>query len=504
MTAALAARIGVQEPRLEVVPESVTTAAALDVIEMATHAGIELDPWQCNVLHAALGERADGKWSAFEVALVVPRRNGKSALIEALILASLFIWRERTVIYSCHRFDAAQETFLRLRQLIEMSDFADEVAKVYTANGKEAIILKSGCRVKFMARSRGTGRGFDGDRIILDEAYDLAPTMLGAMVPTMAARSMLPTSNPQIWYASSAPHSTSLVLHSLRQRALSHKAGDPTRLTYLEWSAADSADPTDVDAWYQANPALGIRIAEDYIQDEMLALSHSPDEFARERLGVPDPLPLLTGPAPKLDADKWSATLTRDRSPEFAPGECVFAFDTHNGRSSIAVAVGTLESSYTEVVAEAAGSGWVPRWLVERPAGSDKTRWELYQPAAFGWDDGNGESTALADDIREQLTLAGYDPERVDKVLSPVSTNAYKAACQSFVNAVDNGTVARARVSGVDALQVAGEVAPWRTIGDKGLFDRVKCPKPFSPLGAAVVARSLLPEIEPVGEWFVY
>lgn len=482
MPAATLPRIGAQEPRILVAPPATRVDAARDVIDMAEHAGIALDPWQCNVLRSALSERDDGKWAAFEVALVVPRRNGKSALIEALILAALFIWRERTVIYSCHRFDAAQETFMRLRQLIEMSDFADEVAKIYTANGKEAIILKSGCRVKFMARSRGTGRGFDGDRIILDEAYDLAPMMLGAMVPTMAARSMLPASNPQIWYASSAPHASSLVLHSLRQRALDHKASDPTRLAYLEWSAPEGTDNADVEAWYLANPAMGIRIAEDYVRDEMLALSHSPDEFARERLGIPDPLPSSEAAPPHLDPVKWEAT-RRSRTPDMVPGEVVFGFDVHDGWSSIVVAGGSLAKAIVWPVEHRSGAGWLPGVLVDKA--------QQYRPAAIGCDGGNGANLAAVAEVREALEAAGLDPE----IVKPLTTQQYKAAAVGFVGAVDEGTVDRPRLE-ADALQAAGEVAPWRTIGDSsGCWNRQLCPRPIAPLVAATVARALLPEV---------
>jgi hypothetical protein len=40
-------------------------------------AGLILDPWQQFVLVNALGERADGRWAAFEVGVDVARQNGK-------------------------------------------------------------------------------------------------------------------------------------------------------------------------------------------------------------------------------------------------------------------------------------------------------------------------------------------------------------------------------------------------------------------------------------------
>lgn len=438
---------------------------------------MELDPWQCHVLRGGLGESADGRWAAFEACLVVPRQAGKSALLEAMILAALFVWRERTVIYSAHLFATAAETFQRLRSLIESSEFADEVSKVYTANGKEAIILKNGCRVKFMARSRGGGRGFSGDRIIFDEAFDLDPKALGAMVPTLAARSMRGDSNPQIWYASSAAHSDSVVLHGVRARAL---GDDPGRLYYAEWSAEDHAEVDDVEAWYRANPALGIRISESFVRDELAALSHSPDEFRRERLGIPDPLPSKDGPPAKLDPKRWQATET-GTAPTVVPGACTLAFDIHLGWTSVAISTGTLAASYGEIVEHRKGDGWLPARLAELV--------ERWKPTAVGLDGGNGEAVAVLGVIREHFEAVGLDPDLV----KPLTTAAYRAACGAIVAAVDNGTAKRPRVE-PDQLRTAGEVAAERRIGDSFVFDRRSATVPLSPLIAWTIARSLLSE----------
>lgn len=467
-------RTGCQSPTVEYRIES-RSSAARDVIVMATAAGLELDEWQRHVLRGALGERGDGKWSAFEVGLVVPRQNGKSAIVEALILTALFVWETKLIVYSAHQFDSAQEVFLRLQQLIEDSEFADQVKQVYTANGKEAIVLKNGCRVKVKARSKGGGRGFSGDLIIFDEAFDLPSQITGNMIPALAARSMKPGTDVQVWYTSSAAHATSVKLHELRSRATSDKPG---RLFYAEWGAADTVADDDVDAWYQANPALGIRISEEFVHDELASLQSSPEEFRRERLGIPDPLPSSQGPAPKMDTDTWSKTVTT-RPPTVVSGECTLAFDVHNGWCSITIATGTLSGSHGEVVEHRKGTGWVPARMVELEA-----KWS---PTVIGLDGGNGEAVAVLGQIREAFEVAGLDADK----LTPLTTAAYKAACGDTFDAVVNGRVTRPRVE-PDQLQTAGEVAAERRIGDAFVWDR-KCPVPLSPLVSWTIARSLLP-----------
>jgi hypothetical protein len=65
--------IGVYGPfnaRALVVPDYVSSTGQ-EAIELAAMAGLILDPWQQFVLVNALGERADGKWAAFEVGVDV-------------------------------------------------------------------------------------------------------------------------------------------------------------------------------------------------------------------------------------------------------------------------------------------------------------------------------------------------------------------------------------------------------------------------------------------------
>lgn len=457
------ARVGAQVPRLALVPPAATRAAAADAIEMADIAGLVLDPWQRLVLENGLGETAAGKWSAFESVLIVPRRNGKSALLQAMILAGLYVWGERTIIYSAHRFDTAQETFAELRALIEGCDeLADEVRKIYTANGKEAVILKNGCRVKFMARERGAGRGFSGDRVIFDEAFKLSPQSLGALIPTMASRSMLADSNPQIWYASSAPMATSAVLHSLRERAAD---GSP-RLAFAEWSAEESAANDDRDAWYEANPALGIRISEEFVSDELLALSHVPEEFRRERLGIPDKPAGGAGP-PAIPDDHWSAALDEEYS--MGAGAVAFGVDVAPDAawaSIVAVQRRPDGSMHLEVIDHEPGADWLEERLAARV--------KRARPIALGWDAGGPTSA--------------YSPE-IERCLGPrckavkLRGNEWQAACASFLADLKDRKI---RHGGDALLDAAVGGAVRKTVGSGWIWDRHGVD--ISPLAAVTAA----------------
>lgn len=249
-----------------------------DAIDLAASAGLILDAEQQLVMRDALGHHHGGRWAANAVALIEPRQNGKGAVLEARTLAGLFLFGERLILWSAHEFKTAQEAFLRVRALIENAPhLARRVARVRTAAGSEGIELTNGARLRFIARSRGAGRGFSADCILLDEAYALTDEQMSAILPTLSARP-----NTQTWYTSSAPLPDSVVLRRLMRRG---REGAPG-LTYLEWCADDDADSDDEQAWRQANPALGTRLSLEAVRRERDAMTD--EDFRRERLGIVD------------------------------------------------------------------------------------------------------------------------------------------------------------------------------------------------------------------------
>ncbi len=268
--------LGVQRPRLLNRPEAAVSSGAVEAIELAASAGLILDEWQCFALDVALSERADGKWAAFEVGMIVPRQNGKGSILEARELAGLFLFGERLILHSAHEFKTAAEAFLRVKALVDNTDdLRRKVKQIRTSHGDEGIELLDGARLRFVARSRGSGRGFSGDCVILDEAFNLGAEAMGALLPTLSAKP-----NPQIWYTSLAPMAGSVQLHAVRRRAL---AGGSPRLAFMEWSIDPEADRVDdPGSWAKANPSFGIRIGEEVVRAEIDAMPAP--EFARERL----------------------------------------------------------------------------------------------------------------------------------------------------------------------------------------------------------------------------
>ena len=280
-------RRGSQTPRVSNFPDAAYTSGP-EVADLAEAAGLVLDPWQRYVLDHAMGERSDGKWSALQVACFVPRQSGKGAVIEARVLAGLFLFGERRILWSAHEYKTAQEGFLRIRELIQNApDFNALVKRYWEGSGEQGIELTTGQRLKFIARSRGSGRGFSGDCIILDEAQELNLLQMKALFSTMSAKSI--QGNPQIWYLGTPPEDPAAWIYNIRKDGEQGK----DRLAYFDWGLGE-IDPTvpikerlqqyaDRDLWYQANPGLGIRISEEFCESELSTLREG---FAPERLGM--------------------------------------------------------------------------------------------------------------------------------------------------------------------------------------------------------------------------
>jgi phage terminase large subunit-like protein len=303
MTSMLAAPrsvLGDQRPRLWTVPPSVSSEGER-VAALSAAAGLELDDWQRWVLDQGLARAAGDQWAAFEKCLIVSRQSGKGAVLEALELGALFLddFGVELILHSAHEFKTASEAFRRVQGRIENHpSFRRRVRQVYLQRGAESIELKNGKRLRFIARSSGSGKGFSADLVILDEAFDLGDQEMAALLPTLSARP-----NPQIWYTSTAGLPTSTQLGAVRARAL---AGDAKSLAFFEWSVdPDDYDPADPRCWAQANPGMGIRITPEYIEKERAALG--PDEFARERLGVGDYPVDGAGAWSTIGQDAWAA-----------------------------------------------------------------------------------------------------------------------------------------------------------------------------------------------------
>jgi hypothetical protein len=469
MSSALAAppaSLGVQEPRICWIPPYMSSAGG-EAVELARMAGLHLDPWEEFTLCHALGERPDGKWAAFEVGVDVPRQNGKGAILEARELAGLFLLGERLIIHSAHQFDTSLEAFRRLLALIEDTpDFSRRVKRISRSHGEEGIELTNRQRIRFRTRTKGGGRGFTGDCLILDEAMILPESSHGALLPTLSARP-----NPQVWYTGSAVdqevHEHGMVLARIRERG---KRGEDASLMYVEWSAdADSPDDldeafiTDPQVWAQANPGLGIRISTEHIAREQQSMDAR--TFAVERLGVGD------WPDPNrvdkrgLDPALWAALADADSVLE---DPVCFAFDVRPDRSTSSICAAGRRAdglAHVEVVDRRSGTGWLPERLAELV--------EKHETIAVVCDKASPAASLVT-----KLANLGVEVEAV-------SASEHAQACGAIFDAVDQASF---RHLDTPEMKAAVKGAIRRELGDAWAWSRKSSAVDISPLVAGTLA----------------
>lgn len=350
--------MGSQEPSARIAPEYRSTDGP-DAVRVLRAGGTILDPWQSDILDDWMGRTVSGKWAAPTAGGSVPRQNGKSLLVQGRAEAGMLLLNE-TVIYTAHLQKTATETFEEMRAYFESRALRRHVAEIKTALGREQIILKSGARIKFLARTRNGGRGQHGDLLIFDEAQELDETAQGSFIPAISA-----SLNPQTIYVGTppGPDAVGTVFRALRKRAL---GGETRKAAWFEFSVPEIGNVKNPARWAATNPAMGRRIQYSTIEGEAEQLD--PDTFARERLGWWSPVATETLDY-AIDRKAWEACASDAEKPE---GKTAYGVKFAADGSAVCLcgAVipkdGPARVSLIEQRPTGRGLAWLVDWLNER------------------------------------------------------------------------------------------------------------------------------------------
>ena len=298
--------MGCQEPSERVAPKYDQTDG-MSAAKIMKAGGMVLDPWQASVLDDWMAYTPGNKWICKTCGGSVPRQNGKTGLIEARAESGMILYNEQ-VIYTAHLQKTATETFEEMAVFFDTDNLRKYVKDIKTALGREQIILKSGARIKFLARTRNGGRGQHGDLLIFDEAQELDADAQASFLPAISA-----SLNPQTIYVGTPPDPTAdgSVFRNIRQKALENKTKSTA---WFEFSVKEIGDVTDHERWAETNPALGRRILISTIEGECEQMDS--DTFARERLGWWTPIREEAKPDTVISEELWDACASTELKPE--------------------------------------------------------------------------------------------------------------------------------------------------------------------------------------------
>ncbi|MBQ2597918.1 MAG: hypothetical protein II581_08435 [Oscillospiraceae bacterium] len=360
--------IGSQEPRIQIEPQRASTDGEDAAILMEAY-GNRLDAWQKLVLDCWLGRDEDGNYNVTSAGLAVPRQNGKNVCIEGLEFFGLMINGER-ILHTAHQVRTSKKSFRRLVNMFTDKHHPEIMSTVKTiryTNGEEAIELTNGGTIEFLARSRQAARGFDGiSRIVFDEAQELTDDQVEAIMATLSASD---TGTRQLIYAGTPPY-PNCPGEVFRRRRKSCLDDPGPHDAWHEWSVAakdiGQIKVGDRSVWYMTNPALGIRLSEEFTAEELGTMSA--DGFARERLGWWSPV-LTDEPDRAISASAWNACKSKRPKPE---GKTAYGvkFTPDGATVALCGAVipedGDARISLIEKKQTGQGIQWLADWLNQR------------------------------------------------------------------------------------------------------------------------------------------
>lgn len=453
-----------------------------EVADIAALAGFAPDEAQTQILDLTFAIGPNGKSAAFEIDLIGPRQNFKTGVILQMELGWLFVTEERRIVHSAHELDTTEEAFNDLAKLIEdtpslsrhLAPTRGERQGISEGNGRWAILLATGQKVKYKARTKNAGRGLSGDKVVLDEGFALIPSHMGALLPTLSARP-----NPQVVVASSACKLESAVLRDIRDRG---RAGSSPRQAYVEygdrraWTGCQDPKCThaktavgcaadDEARWAEIMPALGGRVSVETIRAQRQAVP--PEEFIREfMVWHDDPIGEDEEPA-AINTRRWGKLVNpKAKKPD---GEVVLAVDVNPARTlaSIGLAGEGRKGRTLVMVKTVAGTAGVVPELRRLLKKNDDVAEIVLTP---------GQAAALM----PELLKADLGVE-----ISLLTSSELGQACAATQEAVKRKLLEH---TGQKALDDAVAAARVRTVNEVQLFDRKNFDDEISPVVAISAA----------------
>jgi len=490
-------RHGCEQPRIwtpplrELTPD---TSLGFEVVQFAEELGMPLLPWQRWLMIHALEtvDEPDGWRLRFRnVQVLVGRQNGKTTLGCVLALYFLYQLEVGLVLGTAQDVSNAEDTWQMCVDMAQANEaLAEAIQHVWYTNGSKRLQLVGGRDYRVRASNRKAGRGKSADLVLMDELREHQTwDAYAALSKTGMARK-----NALLWCMSNAGDGSSVVLRHFRMRA--HRLlGDPdgivaavadsepiaddsalddTALAIFEWSAPPDADPTDRDAWAQANPSMGWTIDESTIRAAQV--DDPADVFKTECLCQW----VTSTVTPPFPIGAWDAG--RDDRSEVARGSALWwGVDASADRSHASIAVcgrrgdGAL---HVELVEYRAGIGWLAQWFANAapsyPEGMRVALQSRGAPIASMMD------VIAAVEGVEVVECAGKD-------VAGWCGRMWDAVASCDEASDSDATPVHHRTQ--PALDLAANIAATRPMGDGAwAWDRNKSLEDISPLVAATMA----------------
>ena len=337
-------RVGRQSPTVSVILPYKATKGQ-EAIELYNTSNSNALEWQAALTYDIMAVNDEGLWVHQKFGYSVPRRNGKSEMALARCIWGLN--HGERILYTAHRASTAHSIWERLSRLCVKTGV--EVVSSFRAFGKEHLYCANDGIIEFRTRTSTGGLGEGFDLLVIDEAQEYTPEQETALKYVVSD-----SKNPQTIMFGTPPTAISAgtVFPKYRTRVLQ---GGTYEAGWAEWSVEAMTDAHDVDAWYEANPSLGIILKERTIRSE---IGDDDTDFNVQRLG----LWLKYNQRSAISKNEWEA-LQVDKLPALE-GKlfCGIKFGHDGENVSLSIAGRTGEKIFVETVGckpIRAGIAWI-------------------------------------------------------------------------------------------------------------------------------------------------
>ena len=267
-------RKGLQTPTQSVVLPYEDTFGN-DAIKLYNKSRKNLMEWQENLIRDMLAIRPDGLFTHQKFGIAIPRRNGKSELVIAVVLWA--INQGYKTMYTAHRSQTSRAIWERAMEILLELGHTEDDFKIGKQFGMEYITDKAtGGRVQFRTRTQKGGLGEGYDILIIDEAQEYTTDQEQAIKYVVSD-----SPNPITIMIGTPPTtiSSGTVFSNFRTEILKGNGGESG---WAEWSVENQVDVFNREYWYQTNPSLGTILTERKILAE---ITGDDLDFNIQRLG---------------------------------------------------------------------------------------------------------------------------------------------------------------------------------------------------------------------------
>lgn len=220
---------------------------------------MKLRPWQVDIIKALYAVDADGRRMVRTGIITLPRKQGKTALAAAIIMAHMGIGPEveqRGQIFSAA--NDRQQAALIYNELEAWIHAVPEFTSLFNTKAFEKKIecLVSGTAYQALSRDAKKAHGLSPSLIIYDESAQSPDSRLWDNLTSGTGARHEPLAINISTQAPDDHHFLSELIDYGRKIAAGDLPPDPTYLL-VEYSAPMDADPWDPAVWAACNPALG-------------------------------------------------------------------------------------------------------------------------------------------------------------------------------------------------------------------------------------------------------